>query len=76
VQKFLDRQGGDAALCFMSEKYRANRFCVTWCYSADQNSDKDDDEKTSMYSTCTIALHVHFLKAIYFWGVTNEPSIA
>ena len=39
MQKFLHRQGGDAALCFMSDKYRAHRFCIILWSSAEQNND-------------------------------------
>jgi hypothetical protein len=47
VQKLLHRQGGDVALCFMSDKSRTHRLCIISLYSADQNNEdreNDDDD--------------------------------
>jgi hypothetical protein len=43
VQKLLHRQGGDAALFFVSDKFRAHRFCIISLYSAEQNNDDRED---------------------------------
>jgi hypothetical protein len=44
VQQLLHRQGGDAGLCFMSEKFRKRGFYIISLYSADQNNDDDDND--------------------------------
>jgi hypothetical protein len=44
IQNILHRQDGDAALCIMSDKFRAYRFCITSLHSVDQNNDDDNED--------------------------------
>ena len=61
------------AVCFKSDKFRANRFLLLHDNLKTKIIMTMMKMKANIYNTSTTALRISFLNAIIFWGVSNEP---